>query len=207
MAQEGRHLLCRVQHRVVHIDVDDARAVFNLVGGNLKGTVVVPGSNKPGELPRTGDVGPLAHVGEVVAPVHLYRLKAADVEYGLLFHPFVRCEAADCLGNGCNVLRGGAAAASRDVQQPLRGHTGNLGSHSLRTLVIGAHLVWQAGVRVAAYRAFRPVRKVFNQRGEVFRSQRAVQAETHHPRMLDAAVESLDGLARQGASAAVARRH
>ena len=43
--QEGFHLPGRIQHGVVHVDVNDAGAAFYLLCGHLQGFLVLPGGN------------------------------------------------------------------------------------------------------------------------------------------------------------------
>ena len=69
MAQEHLHLLRRIHHGIVHVDVDDAGPTLDLRGGDGQGFVVLTGRDEPGELARTGDVGALTDVGKVPAPV------------------------------------------------------------------------------------------------------------------------------------------
>ena len=50
ITQELLHLKPGVQHGVIHIDVDDARPVLYLLGGDLKPGLVVPGCDQFREL-------------------------------------------------------------------------------------------------------------------------------------------------------------
>ena len=50
MATEGLHLLTAVEHRIVHIDVDDAGAALYLLACHAEGLVVFLLSNEAGEL-------------------------------------------------------------------------------------------------------------------------------------------------------------
>ena len=50
MTHESLHLLCAVEHRVVHVDVDDAGSVLDLLCCNLQCLVIVALSNQSCEL-------------------------------------------------------------------------------------------------------------------------------------------------------------
>ena len=58
--QVARHGGDAVDHALVHADVDDVGAVFDLLPGNADGFFVFAFLDQLGELRRTGDVGPLA---------------------------------------------------------------------------------------------------------------------------------------------------
>ena len=51
MAHETLHLLCAVEHRVIHVDVDDAGAVLDLLCCDLQSFVIVAFRDQSGELP------------------------------------------------------------------------------------------------------------------------------------------------------------
>ena len=57
----------RVEHRLVHVDVDQLGAGLDLLAGDLDGLVVAVLEDEPGELARAGHVRPLADVDEDVA--------------------------------------------------------------------------------------------------------------------------------------------
>ena len=50
ITQELLHLKPGIQHRVIHIDVDDACPVLNLTGRDLKSGLIIPGGNQFREL-------------------------------------------------------------------------------------------------------------------------------------------------------------
>ena len=78
--QEARHRLDRVEHRLVHVDVDELGAGVDLLAGDLDRLAVAVLEDELGELARAGDVGPLADVDEDAA-----RLRdGLDLETGQL---------------------------------------------------------------------------------------------------------------------------
>ena len=208
LAQEALHLDGAVQHRVVHVDVDDGRAVVDLPGSDLQGRIIVACGDEFGKFARAGHVGALADVGEAaVAHVQRDGLQAAHGQAPVLLRAGTRRDAAHGRRDGADVLRRGAAAAADDVDEPVLRHPPEGGGRLFGRLVVGAHLVGQAGVGVAADGAAGPGSHVRDERGQFFRAQRAVEPEAQRPGVLHRPVERLQRLSGQGPSAAVAGRH
>ena len=79
-AEEGGHRLLRVEHRLVHVDVDDLRAVLDLLARHRQRAGVVAGEDQAGEGLRAGDVGALADVDEQRLVVDVERLEAGEAQ-------------------------------------------------------------------------------------------------------------------------------
>ncbi len=62
--QVGVHRLLGIEQAFVHVDVDNLRAAFDLLAGDLDGRVVVAFQDQLLELGRSGDVGALTNVDE-----------------------------------------------------------------------------------------------------------------------------------------------
>ena len=62
--EELHHRGLAVQHGLVHVDVDDLRAVFHLLLGDFQRLVVLAFQDQALELGRAGDVGAFADVDE-----------------------------------------------------------------------------------------------------------------------------------------------
>ena len=58
--QEARHGRDAVDHALVHADVDDVGAILDLLPGHAYGFFEFAFLDQPGELRRTGNIGPLA---------------------------------------------------------------------------------------------------------------------------------------------------
>ena len=145
-----------VEHRIVHAHVDDRGSVSYLAGGYAQGLRILPGSYEFGELAGAGHVGPLPYVGEAAAlDVYGNGLQAAHFQYAVIRlcgNGPRRCTFQGH-SDGPDVLRCGAAAAAGNVEQSFPGHGQHVGRHLLRGLVVGAHLVGQAGVGITAHGA------------------------------------------------------
>ena len=62
--QERRHGLLRIQHRLVHVDVDDLRTVLHLLARDGERFAIVAREDQACECLRAGDVGAFADVDE-----------------------------------------------------------------------------------------------------------------------------------------------
>ena len=78
VAQESAHSLRRVEHRIVHVDVDDRCAALDLSRGYGERFGVRAFGDEPRELARAGDVGAFTDIGEVAGAVYEERLQSAD---------------------------------------------------------------------------------------------------------------------------------
>ena len=77
--QEAGHGRLRVEHALVHVDVDDLGAVLDLLPrATSTAVVVVALEDEPGELARAGDVGALADVDEERVGADVERLEAGQ---------------------------------------------------------------------------------------------------------------------------------
>ena len=79
--QEPDHRRLRVEHRLVHVDVDHLRAALHLLARDLDRAREVAGENELGESARAGDVGPLADVDEQRVVVDVERLETGEPEW------------------------------------------------------------------------------------------------------------------------------
>ena len=79
LSHELLHAVPAVQHRIVHIDVNDAGPVLDLLRRHFESASIVACRNELRELSGTGHVGALSHIGEVVVfQVNADRFQSAD---------------------------------------------------------------------------------------------------------------------------------
>ena len=149
--KELHHALGGFQHPLIHVDVDDLGAVLHLVTGHVQGSVVILFLDQAQKAFGAGHIGPLAHVNEqgVLADGAGFQARqpAGDLDFGNLswrqsFHG---------LRHGGNVLGGGTAAASDDVEEPLFGPTADFPGHGGRIEIVFPHFVGQASVGVSGH--------------------------------------------------------
>ncbi|CAM2147891.1 NAD-specific glutamate dehydrogenase [Paraburkholderia tropica] len=82
---EAHHRRFRIEHRLVHVDVDDLRAVFDLLARDCERLVELAVENHARERLRAGHVGALAHVDEQRAVRHVERFEAGESQ-GMVSH-------------------------------------------------------------------------------------------------------------------------
>ncbi len=75
--QEGCHRLLRIQHRFVHVDIDDLRTALDLAARHRKCIRVVARENQARESLRAGDVGAFADIHEQRVIADVERLQSA----------------------------------------------------------------------------------------------------------------------------------
>src|SRR5690606_34287554 len=146
--EEGHHGLLRVQHALVHVDVDHLGAGFHLLQGHFQGLGVVLLADQAGKLRRTGDVGALADVDEQRVAVDGERLQAGQATG---FRNLGNLPGGDILyrfGDATDVFRGRAATAADNVHKAGPGKLGYQRGRLFRSLVVLAEGVGQTGVGV-----------------------------------------------------------
>src|ERR1700722_21026450 len=96
------------------------------------------------------------------------------------------------------MLGGGAAAASQHVEETAGCELAQNGGRLLRSFIVFAEGVGQAGVRVSAHVGVGDARQFLDVGTQLLSAQRAVEADDGGPRMTNGIPEGLGGLARQG---------
>ena len=176
--EERRHRLDAVDQAVVHVDVDDLRAVLDLVAGDVERLGVVVVLDQPAELGRAGDVGALADVDERDVVGQRERLETRQFEPRRPRRHDARRRArrpppaiaAMCAGvvpqHPPTTLTRPASANSRDEA-----------GRRVRRLVVAAELVGQAGVRVHAHATCRRGRELLDVGPHLLGTERAVEPD------------------------------
>ncbi len=77
------HDLLRIQQALVHVDVDDLRAIGDLVARDLERGRIVAGLDQLAEFRRAGDIGALADVHEIDVGRQRERLEAREPQQRL----------------------------------------------------------------------------------------------------------------------------
>ncbi len=201
--QERGHGLDAVQHGLVHVDVDDLGAVLHLVPGHIQGGVVFLVEDELLEARRAGDVGALADVDEQRVLADGEGLQAAEAALGLDGGDLPGRVPGHRLGDGLDMVRGRAAAAADDVQEPLLGPLGDVLGHGLGGLVVLAELVGQPGVGVGADVGVRHPGQLLHVLAQLLGAQGAVEADADRVGMGEGVPERLGDLTREGAAAGI----
>ena len=196
--QEGDHHLLRLQHALIHIDIDNLGAVLNLVPGNAQGFLVLLFLDQPEETLGTGHVGALTYVDKQNVVVPGERLEAGQAQGLGALGDLPGRVFGDRLGDGFNMVRTGTAAATNDVQEAVPGKAFDDFRHFFRGLIVFAKLIGKAGVRVGAYIGFGLGGELFNIGSKGVCTQRAVQADGDGSGVGHGVPESFGGLAGEG---------
>ncbi len=203
-AQELGHRRDAVEHRLVHVHVDELRAVRDLLACDVDGLVLAVLRDEPGEFARAGDIGPLTDVDEGVAGRRDHdRLEAGQAGDCLRFGNGAGLVARDRGRDGRDVRRGRPAAAAGDVEQAVLGPLAQRSGHLLGRLVIAAQVVRQTRVRVRRHGNVGDPRQDVKVLAQLLRAERAVEADDQWLRVTDAVPERLDGLPREGPSGGI----
>ena len=108
------HGRLRVDQALVHVDVDDLRAVRDLIARDVERAGIVAGGDQFAELGRAGDVGALADIDEWNVGRERERLEAGEAHQR---HDFRRrcaaCERCNGLGDGANMVRASCRSSRR----------------------------------------------------------------------------------------------
>jgi hypothetical protein len=78
--QEADHRRLRIEHRLVHVDVDDLGAALDLLAGDAEGLLELAVEDQAGERLRAGDVGALADVDEQRPGADQHRFQAGEFQ-------------------------------------------------------------------------------------------------------------------------------
>lgn len=196
-----------VEHAVVHVDVEHLGPRLGLVLRHVEGLVKLAVHDELLELGRAREVAPLPEVEEAKAlEVDRDRLQARDAHLGQVYRGGLdaRLDGGHLLGEGPNVLRGGAAAAAEHVDEAEVGKLAHLLGEFVGPLVVAAHGVGQAGVGVGVHVADGRGGGERLHKGEHLRgAQGAVEANAHRLGMHDGDEEGLGRLAGEGAARVV----
>ena len=203
--EELIHRRQRIEHRFVHVDVDDLRAVFHLLASHGQRVVETAFEDHFGEGAGAGDVGALTDVNKQRLGADIEGLQARQAQLFLDARHRARGDQADRVGNRLDVRRRGAAAAANDVHQPGAGPFDDLAGQLLGRFVVarGRQRVGQAGVGVGRDEGVAHVRQLIHVGPQFLGAQRAVEAEADRLRMGERIPEGLGGLAGKGAAGGV----
>ena len=107
----------RVEHALVHVHIDDLRAVRHLLPGDLDRGGIVARFDELAELRRSRDVGALADVDEQAVCIDGEGSRPLKRHARAMLGNRARRQAVDRANDRANVLRRGAAAAPHHVEE------------------------------------------------------------------------------------------
>ena len=203
--EELDHGRARIEHRLVHVHVDELGAVLDLAACHRERRGVVAGEDQAGECLRPGDVGTLADVHEerVVADVERFQAGQAQLRLDLRHHP--RRDALHGAGDRGDVRGRGAAAAADDVDQAGLRELAQQRCRVLGALVVAGlrQRIGQSGIRVRTDVGIGNARQFLDVRPHQFGAEGAVEAERERTDVSQRVPERGRRLSGEGASALV----
>ena len=119
--EELDHNGLRINEPLVHVDVDDLRAVRHLVARDDERAGIVARGDELAELGRAGDIGALADIDERNVARERERLEAGEPHQGRDLRRSARLMLVDRLGDRADVVRRRAAASTNDVDNAVGG--------------------------------------------------------------------------------------
>ena len=196
----------RIEQALVHVDVDDLRAVGDLVARDVERGGEIALLDQLAEFRGARDVGSLPDVHEADVGRQHEGFEARQPQQRRDLRHDARRDALDRLGDGMDMRRRGAAAAAEDVDEAALGKFLDEAGHVFRALVVEAEFVGQAGVGIGTDQRVRHPRQ-FGEMGAHFpRAERAVEADRERRGMLHRMPEGARRLARQGAAGEIGDR-
>ncbi len=204
--QEAHHRAFRVEHALVHVDVDHLRAARDLLAGDVERARIVVGLDQAAELRRARHVGALADVHEQAVGPEVERLEAGEPAARLEHGGSPRRQARHGLRDVADVVRRGATAPAHDVHETARGVFLHEVGRLARRLVVFAEGVRQAGVGVRAHVRIGDARQFLDVRPELLRAERAVETNHRGAGVAHGIPERLDRLPGQRAAGGVGDR-
>ena len=205
IAAKRLHLLPAVEHRIVHVDVDDGGSAFNLLACHGERLVVVLLGNLAGKLARACHVRPFAYVDEVLGlAVDEQSVQPCQPKAVVSLWQLSGLQAVERLADGADMTFVRSAAAARDVQQACLGHGAQVAGGVVGQLLVFAHLVGQSRIGVERQIDGDALRELFHEGAQLRHAEGAVQSEAEQARVVgNADEERLKRLSCQCAPTAV----
>ena len=175
--KETHHRRFRVEHPLVHVDIDNLRAAFHLLTRNVQRFAVLLFFNQPLKFRRAGDVSSFTDVNEQAIVADIQRLQAGEAAGHRNFRQLTRRQARYRPAHGGDMLRGGTAAAANDIEETGFRPFANLRRHGVGVQIVFAEGVGQAGVRVRGDVAFGNARQLLDVLPQLVRPEGAVQTK------------------------------
>ena len=160
-AEKTLHRRFRIEHPLIHVDVDHLRAVFDLLTRDLDRAGIIVRFDQPPENRGTGYVGTLADVGEQAVGVDRQRFQAREAACGFNIRHRARWYALNRLGDPAYVVRRGPATTTDHVEQALAGKLSKQAGDLFGRLLVFTELIGQTGVRMRTDKSIGACGKLF----------------------------------------------
>ena len=178
-AKEFLHRSLRIQHALIHVDVDDLGAAFYLLPRHRQGVIIFALEDELRKRRRTGHIGPLSDVHEIGIGTNRERLEPAQA--GIRLHGWnpPRPYVSNRLGQTLDVRRRRATASAEDVEPAVLGPLTELWGQGVRGFrkTRRQQRIRQPGVRMRAHINRRDPRQLFDERPHFFRAKSAIHTD------------------------------
>ena len=121
--EKACHCRRRVEHRLIHVDVDQLRASLDLLPRDRQGIFIASPQDQLREFRRTADVRALADIDEIRLRTKGERSKPAQASLGRQGRERARPAAFDDLGKGADVIRVVPQQPPTMLSQPLAAYS------------------------------------------------------------------------------------
>ena len=175
-----------VEHALIDVHIDDVGAPLNLLPCNGQRLLVTILANQPREGARACHVGAFANDGEAALRTNLQHFETGVPGSHWRRGGYSRWMLRHGLGNGTDVWRRGATAATDDVEPALGSKIAEHFRHHLGGFVEAAHGVRQTGIGIATRGQWCYPGQIGQMGAEFFWAKRAVDSHTHKIGMGDA---------------------
>ena len=194
--QESSHFFGRIQQTVVHIHVDNLRSILHLLAGNGQRLIVFLFINQPQELTGTCHVTAFAYIHEVDGRTYLQQFQPRQPHIFRFRCRYMRLLAGyELLITGDVFLRR-TTTSTDDIHQPFINIFLHFGSHLIGSLVVLSQTVRKSGIGISTDIIWCTMRQMFQERFQLFRSERAVQTDRENFGMLYRSQERVKCLSR-----------
>ena len=201
--EERGHRLFGIEQALVHIDVDDLRAVLDLIAGHRERGRIIAGGDELAESRRAGDVGALADIDERNLRRQREGFEAGEPQPRRDLGDRARRLAGNGAGDGADVVGRGAAAAADDIDQARRGEFADQRRHRLGPFVVAAEFVGQPGIGIGADQRVGDAGEFGDMRAHFLGAERAIEPDRQRRGMRDRIPERFRRLAGEQPAGAV----
>jgi hypothetical protein len=201
--EEGGHRLLGIEQALIHVHVDDLRAVLHLITRDGERGRIVAGSDELAELGRAGDVGALADVDERDFRGERERFEAGEAQKRRQLGDRPRRLALHRPHDGTDMLGRGAAAAADHVDQSSVRELAEQPRHEAWALVVVAELVGQTRIGIGAYESVGEAGDLGDMGAHFLGAERTIEPDRERRGMVHRVPERRRSLARQKTSRAV----
>ncbi len=204
--EKMRHGLDAVEHPFVHVDVDDLRAVDDLLFGHGQGFLELAGQDEFGEFGRAGDVGALADVDEIGVGPDGQRLPGRSG--ATKARPWAARAARISAPPGRAALMCAGVVPQQPptmLSQPAAAQSASCGRERFRRLREAGrqHRIGQTGVGIGADVNRRQSGKLLDKRPHFLWPQRAIDADAQERKMRNGVPIGLHRLPGERAAAQI----